>query len=62
MIHVDELLNGLSLVSQTHSFHKAHWEGKCDLPLDVQHALMVATETEHTERSISDSLQCLSTT
>lgn len=51
-------------VTKTHSFHLAHWEGRCDninMPLDIQHVLMTKS-SDHTERSISDSLQCLSTT
>lgn len=49
-------------IAKTHTFHKAHWEGRCDLPLDIQQALMQHTDTGVTERTISDGLQCLSTT
>ncbi|KAH3709338.1 hypothetical protein DPMN_068800 [Dreissena polymorpha] len=49
-------------IAKTHSFHKAHWDGKCDLPLDVQQALMQASDSDISEQSISHGLQCLSTT
>ncbi|KAL4218447.1 hypothetical protein ACF0H5_023182 [Mactra antiquata] len=48
-------------INKTHSFHKAHWEGRCDLPLDIQQVLMQQSQNKRKDLKISTERQCLST-
>ncbi|XP_064597767.1 uncharacterized protein LOC135464193 [Liolophura sinensis] len=47
-------------VKKSHSYHKAHWEGKCTLPPDMQQVLL-GIMTDSNEDRLTESMQDLST-
>ncbi|XP_076437623.1 uncharacterized protein LOC143276852 [Babylonia areolata] len=48
-------------VRLSHSFHEAHWDGSCGLPVDLQRAFQVRKMVDSSEDTLSEGLQDLST-